>query len=215
MLVLVLGPFVVAWCGEWRPWYPPMLAFMCQTPVTHATTTTTTPPFPQLRTSNSQRPDTGNVVADFLPFEEASEEGEIVDEVSARAKKKQERKLRKKGGKQRKRGGNDPAEMYPWIPASGYNTHNAALDLHLEILDFCTYMLPTPAEKAMRVDVVARVSEVVLAIWPNATVELFGSNETGLCLPTSDVDMVVVESSIGSSMPRGRGGGGWRCEVML
>ncbi|XP_064610439.1 terminal nucleotidyltransferase 4B-like isoform X2 [Liolophura sinensis] len=63
--------------------------------------------------------------------------------------------------------------------------------LHEEIKDFYLYMSPQPEEAVMRQDVVQRIQEVVVKLWPEAKVEIFGSFETGLYLPTSDIDLVV------------------------
>lgn len=53
-------------------------------------------------------------------------------------------------------------------------------------------MIPTPTEHALRVQVVSRIETVVLSLWPNSRVEVFGSFRTGLYLPTSDIDLVVI-----------------------
>lgn len=53
-------------------------------------------------------------------------------------------------------------------------------------------MIATPTEHALRVKVVSRIESVVLALWPKAHVEVFGSFRTGLYLPTSDIDLVVI-----------------------
>lgn len=53
-------------------------------------------------------------------------------------------------------------------------------------------MIPTPTEHALRVQVVSRIESVVLSLWPSARVEVFGSFRTGLYLPTSDIDLVVL-----------------------
>ena len=45
-------------------------------------------------------------------------------------------------------------------------------------------MTPTPEEHQVRVDVVLRIKEVILKIWPHALVQIFGSFQTGLYLPT-------------------------------
>ena len=51
--------------------------------------------------------------------------------------------------------------------------------------------MATPEEYTMRFEVVLRVEEVIKQEFPGATVEVFGSFQTGLYLPTSDIDMVV------------------------
>lgn len=66
------------------------------------------------------------------------------------------------------------------------------IGLHQEIEDFYNYMRPRPEEHCMRTDVVNRISRVVNEVWPQAKVDFFGSFRTGLYLPTSDIDMVVV-----------------------
>lgn len=48
-------------------------------------------------------------------------------------------------------------------------------------------MIPTPTEHALRLQVVSKIESVVLSLWPNACVEVFGSFRTGLYLPTSDI----------------------------
>lgn len=64
--------------------------------------------------------------------------------------------------------------------------------LHSEIEQFYAHMIPTYTEHALRGQVVSRIETVVLSMWPNATVEVFGSFRTGLYLPTSDIDLVVI-----------------------
>lgn len=64
--------------------------------------------------------------------------------------------------------------------------------LHVEIEQFYAHMIPTPTEHALRVQVVSRIETVVLSLWPNSRVEVFGSFRTGLYLPTSDIDLVVI-----------------------
>jgi non-canonical poly(A) RNA polymerase PAPD5/7 len=66
------------------------------------------------------------------------------------------------------------------------------IGLHEEVEDFYNYMKPRPEEHFMREDVVKRISKVVNEVWPHAKVDYFGSFRTGLYLPTSDIDMVVV-----------------------
>lgn len=79
----------------------------------------------------------------------------------------------------------------PWrIPGFVYG--RGIIGLHQEIEQFYHYVLPTPAEHAIRNEVVLRIEAVVHTIWPNAVVEIFGSFRTGLFLPTSDIDLVVL-----------------------
>ena len=64
--------------------------------------------------------------------------------------------------------------------------------LHEEIEDFFKYMTPRPSEFRMRLEVAHRISQVLQRKWPQAEVHMFGSVMTGLFLPTSDIDLVVI-----------------------
>ncbi|KAL3503219.1 hypothetical protein ACH5RR_037668 [Cinchona calisaya] len=70
------------------------------------------------------------------------------------------------------------------------------LQLHTEILDFCDFLSPTPEEQASRNEAIDAVFDVIRYIWPNCKAEVFGSFKTGLYLPTSDIDVVILESEI-------------------
>ena len=63
--------------------------------------------------------------------------------------------------------------------------------LHEEIIDFYEYMKPRPSERQMRREVMQRVAQIIIQMWPQAKVNVFGSFCTELYLPTSDVDLVV------------------------
>lgn len=60
--------------------------------------------------------------------------------------------------------------------------------LHTELLQFCQYIKPTPQECALRACVVDKLRPVVSKLWPQAQVKVFGSYDTKLFLPTSDID---------------------------
>lgn len=64
--------------------------------------------------------------------------------------------------------------------------------LHEEIEHFYMYMSPTETEHLVRSTVVSRIQSTILSLWPQARVEVFGSFRTGLYLPTSDIDLVVI-----------------------
>ncbi|XP_052886632.1 uncharacterized protein LOC108480128 [Gossypium arboreum] len=70
------------------------------------------------------------------------------------------------------------------------------LQLHKEIVDFCDFLSPTPEEQAARDAAVHCVFDVIKYIWPACGPEVFGSFRTGLYLPTSDIDVVILESGI-------------------
>ena len=89
----------------------------------------------------------------------------------------------------------------PWWPEGASKTlsrmRSPLLRLHQEIVDFCRFTEPTAAEAAARAAAVARVRAVVTSIWPGAQLAVFGSFATGLYLPTSDIDAVILDSRCG------------------
>jgi non-canonical poly(A) RNA polymerase PAPD5/7 len=89
----------------------------------------------------------------------------------------------------------------PWWPHGASKTlarmRSPLLRLHQEIVDFCRFTEPTAAEAAARAAAVARVRAVVTSIWPGAQLAVFGSFATGLYLPTSDIDAVILDSRCG------------------
>ncbi|CAG0922666.1 unnamed protein product [Notodromas monacha] len=54
-------------------------------------------------------------------------------------------------------------------------------------------MTPTEEESNLRMRVIQRIRDVILSLWPDVeSVQVFGSFRTGLYLPTSDIDLVVM-----------------------
>uniref|UniRef100_A0A0D6QZM7 polynucleotide adenylyltransferase n=1 Tax=Araucaria cunninghamii TaxID=56994 RepID=A0A0D6QZM7_ARACU len=86
-------------------------------------------------------------------------------------------------------------QEFPWMDVRK-KIKSPALLLHQEIIDFCNFLSPTTEEEAARRAAVGRVSEVIKFIWPNCQVKLFGSFETGLYLPSSDIDVVILNSNV-------------------
>ncbi|KAJ3683299.1 hypothetical protein LUZ60_013526 [Juncus effusus] len=78
----------------------------------------------------------------------------------------------------------------------GRRFRSPMLQLHKEILDFCEFLSPTPQEEKSRAAAVQSVTDVIKHIWPECKVEVFGSFKTGLYLPTSDVDVVILDSKV-------------------
>ncbi|OIW11533.1 hypothetical protein TanjilG_26899 [Lupinus angustifolius] len=70
------------------------------------------------------------------------------------------------------------------------------LQLHKEIVDFSEFLSPTPEEKAARDTAIESVFGVIRHIWPHCQVEVFGSFRTGLYLPTSDIDVVILKAGL-------------------
>ncbi|BFZ60273.1 Poly(A) polymerase [Saitoella coloradoensis] len=84
---------------------------------------------------------------------------------------------------------------HPWTINKSYsNEKEVARILHREILDFVDYLGPTPEEHELRHLVVERIRAVVKKTWPQTEVRVFGSYDTRLYLPTSDIDLVVLST---------------------
>ena len=66
------------------------------------------------------------------------------------------------------------------------------LGLHREILSYYSSIQPSPESHQIRLKVLDRASDLVKFLWEEAQVVPFGSFATGLYLPTSDMDVVVL-----------------------
>jgi predicted nucleotidyltransferase len=95
----------------------------------------------------------------------------------------------------------EPA-LPPWligddaIDAVKYNG-DASLALHFEILEFARFISPTQAEIDIRRNLVRTVTSIVHTLWPQSRVEVFGSYAVDLYLPTSDIDICVMNTPEG------------------
>lgn len=87
----------------------------------------------------------------------------------------------------------------PWMdPRKRAYSLNPMERLHQEVVDFANYVSPTEEERFSRSEALRRVNEVVVGIWPVATVQVFGSFDSQLYLPSSDLDVVVILPDAGS-----------------
>lgn len=77
-----------------------------------------------------------------------------------------------------------------------HSTASLELTLHEEMIDFSEAYRPTRAEHAARVGAIERVRELVAGLpsFASAEVHPFGSFATGIYLPSSDIDLVVLDS---------------------
>lgn len=92
-------------------------------------------------------------------------------------------------------GSRDIAEHYGFLTAPSAKRKHFSERLHQELVDLAAYLGPTAAESAARALVVRKCDTVVRKLFPGKKVECFGSFETGLYLPTSDIDLVVISSN--------------------
>lgn len=101
-------------------------------------------------------------------------------------------------------GEHDP-ETPPWlsgadaIEAVKYSS-DPTIALHFEILEFARFMSPTAIESANREKVVVKVKSIVTTLWPECRLELFGSYATGLYLPSSDIDICIMNTPKGGDI---------------
>ncbi|XP_048441675.1 terminal nucleotidyltransferase 4A [Pyrus x bretschneideri] len=93
-----------------------------------------------------------------------------------------------------------PAPQEPKLESGWFRGHckfrSPMLQLHKEIVDFCDFLSPTPEEQEARSAAVKRVSDLIKYIFPRSKVEVFGSFKTGLYLPASDIDAVIMGSGV-------------------
>ncbi|CAG8720359.1 26180_t:CDS:2, partial [Racocetra persica] len=61
--------------------------------------------------------------------------------------------------------------------------------LHYEIIELVNYLLPTDIERLLRAFVIKRIELVIKEHFQKAEVMVFGSVNTGLYIPTSDIDI--------------------------
>ena len=95
----------------------------------------------------------------------------------------------------------------PWTISKDYSIFGSGFEkyldffslesyrLHEEILDFCAYISPKENEDSIRKNLVEKIRNIVLSVFPNTRVMFFGSMMTGLYLPTSDIDIVLPDVS--------------------
>ncbi|CCG80748.1 Poly(A) RNA polymerase cid14 [Taphrina deformans PYCC 5710] len=157
---------------------------------------------------------------DFIPFNfdecEGEEEAEAVSETEqptafAKVAAKLGKFVQESNDptKRKRQGGDDKrsakrkremakADPYPWLQGVSYaQEREPARILHREMLDFVNFVGPTEEEHRVRTFVISRIQKLVERKWPTASLHVFGSFETKLYLPTSDIDLVVLSADGG------------------
>ncbi|CDF38677.1 unnamed protein product [Chondrus crispus] len=71
---------------------------------------------------------------------------------------------------------------------------DSSVALHFEILQFLQFVSPTAEEEQCRSEMAQSVETIIKQLWPESTVSLFGSYATGLYLPTSDIDICIMDT---------------------
>ncbi|KAG0201551.1 hypothetical protein BGX28_005669 [Mortierella sp. GBA30] len=81
----------------------------------------------------------------------------------------------------------------PWMDNRIYTDMNSVpLMLTQELKDFVHYISPSDEEHQIRQYVFKRLQQSVRSLWPDAETVVFGSFDTKLYLPSSDMDIVVL-----------------------
>ncbi|KAG0236805.1 hypothetical protein BGW42_002673 [Actinomortierella wolfii] len=89
-------------------------------------------------------------------------------------------------------GATGPPPNCPWMGHRRYSRmKNVPVMLTQELKDFVAYISPTREEHQVRKYVFMRIERTVKQLWPEASLHIFGSYETMLYLPSSDLDVVV------------------------
>jgi DNA polymerase sigma len=87
----------------------------------------------------------------------------------------------------------DTSLEFPWISRHDHSKETEIADwLTKEIKDFVAYVSPSEAEIHARNTAVTRIRKLIVDLWPDAEVKVFGSYATDMYLPGSDIDMVVL-----------------------
>ncbi|KAI9778867.1 MAG: hypothetical protein M1839_007830 [Geoglossum umbratile] len=109
--------------------------------------------------------------------------------------------------RERRRPSPDGDIIPKWVPRAGSNpmpwcgeidhsgTEDFGLRLHKEICDFYEYIRPQDFEQTVRADLVDELRNHVRERWSDSDILSFGSFATGLYLPDSDMDLVMVSDS--------------------
>ncbi|CAJ1966674.1 unnamed protein product [Cylindrotheca closterium] len=87
---------------------------------------------------------------------------------------------------------NNGTDLPPWMKESvDYRRTNHLVALHNEIVGFCRLMEPREDEMRLRNEVLDRFTKLAKTVFPKSKVQVFGSQATGLCLPSSDIDIAI------------------------
>ncbi|KAF9160531.1 hypothetical protein BGX21_005871 [Mortierella sp. AD011] len=88
-----------------------------------------------------------------------------------------------------------PPPGCPWMGHRKYSKmESVPMMLTQELKDFVDFISPTREEHQVRKYVARRLEEVIKNLWRDVKVVVFGSFETKLYLPTSDMDIVVLRN---------------------
>ncbi|KAJ3265087.1 hypothetical protein HDU77_006520 [Chytriomyces hyalinus] len=81
----------------------------------------------------------------------------------------------------------------PWIPHGSHSALTAARNLDTEAQLLLDYLSPSPHETILRNHLASKYATIITQRFPSSSTHAFGSSGTGLFLPWSDVDLIVVD----------------------
>ncbi|GMM57328.1 non-canonical poly(A) polymerase [Maudiozyma humilis] len=85
---------------------------------------------------------------------------------------------------------------YPWLLNHNHSTQrDVSKWLNLEIRDFIAYISPSKQEIETRNNTITKLRRAVKRLWPDSSLQVFGSYATDLYLPGSDIDCVIKSES--------------------
>jgi non-canonical poly(A) RNA polymerase PAPD5/7 len=135
---------------------------------------------------------------DYIAFD-ISDDEHTKSEADSVQDKSSRRNTDDEGGRSNKRRPDETWKRYvddglprPWANDFRYRkARNIGERLNMEMNDLVEYLSPTEEEHTMRRFAVHRIRQCAQAVYPSCSVEVFGSFETKLYLPTSDIDLVL------------------------
>ncbi|KAJ7641073.1 hypothetical protein FB45DRAFT_999905 [Roridomyces roridus] len=88
----------------------------------------------------------------------------------------------------------DEPVLTPWLSLLASETVSTTTEqrLHHEIVAFAAWVQPTSQETTARHALREMIQQVIRLRFPAGELQLFGSEVTGLCLPTGDMDLAVM-----------------------
>ena len=85
----------------------------------------------------------------------------------------------------------------PWLTNYTFeNSKDSIQNLHCECLEFCRFISLTDNEMATRSKVIKEIQSVIHGVFPNTTVQFFGSQLSKTLTPSSDLDLVIMNIDV-------------------
>ncbi|KAF9923630.1 hypothetical protein FBU30_006353 [Linnemannia zychae] len=135
---------------------------------------------------------------DFIGFEDESSEDEINIKsavISGETSHAGQKRKRDADNGSDTEGATGPPPGCPWMGHRQYSKlPSVPIMLTQELKDFVDFLSPTREEHQVRKYVIQHIAKTVSELWPDAEVHVFGSYDTQLYLPSSDLDLVVLRS---------------------